>query len=105
MVIFWRGWGILVLFAPLIWMVALLMVMVFSGYHEPDPERAAATLYRMGAAGLALATINLWLVVCYRERVAPGVDQFIFVPMKHWIYVIGFCATAAFVASFFHPSI
>ena len=100
MVVFWRGYGILVLFAPLVWMLLAVLVMVFSGYHEPDNMKAAAAVYRVGAAGLALATVNLWLVVRWRERVAPGVDQFTFIPMKYWTPAIALCALAAFVASF-----
>ncbi len=100
MVVFWRGWGILVLFAPLVWMLVAVLVPVFMGYHEPDHARAAAMVYRTGAAGLAIATLNLWLVVRWRERVAPGVDQFTFIPMKYWTPVIALFAVAAFVASF-----
>ena len=100
MVVFWRGWGILVLFAPLLWLLVVLLVMVFSGYHEPDEAKAAAMLYRLGAAGLALATITLWIAVRWRERVKPGVDQFTFIPMKYWTPVIALGALACFVASF-----
>lgn len=101
MVVFWRGWGILVLFVPLVWLlVAALFPVLVLGYHEPDRLRAAAMVYRSGAAGLALATVTLWLVVRYRERVAPGVDQFTFIPMKYWTPVIAFGAIVSFVASF-----
>jgi hypothetical protein len=101
MVLIWRGWGILVLFAPLVWMLAAVLALAASGYHEPDPLKGAATVYRLGAAGLALATITLWIVERYRSRVAPGVDQFLFVPVKYWIYLIALCTLAVFVLSFF----
>ncbi len=100
MIIFWRGWGALVLFAPLLWILAAVMILIGIDYHESDADMAAATIYRLCAAGLAVATLNLWMVVRYRERVAPGVDQFGFIPMKFWTPVIGLFAMASFVASF-----
>ncbi len=74
MIIFWRGWGALVLFAPLLWILAAVMILIGIDYHESDADMAAATIYRLCAAGLAVATLNLWMVARYRERVAPGVD-------------------------------
>lgn len=100
MVVFWRGWGIWVLFVPLFWIFVAVLTPVFMGYHEPDSMKASAMIYRLAAAGLAVATVNLWLMVRYRERVAPGVDQFTFVPMKYWTPVIALLAAAAVVASF-----
>ncbi|MBI3702465.1 MAG: hypothetical protein HY244_01115 [Rhizobiales bacterium] len=100
MVVFWRGYGILVLFVPLIWMLVAALAPVFMGFHVEGHDAVAAAIYRSFAAGLALATVNLWLVVRWRERVAPGVDQFTFIPMKYWTPVIALFALAAFVASF-----
>ena len=100
MVVFWRGWGILVLFVPLIWLLVGALTPVFLDVHVEDHELAAALVYRTGAAALALATVTLWLVTRYRERVAPGVEQFTFIPMKYWTPVIALGALAALVASF-----
>lgn len=105
MIVFWRGYGILVLFVPLFALFGAVLLMVALGYHEPDEAKAAAMIYRMGAAALAVSTGILWAVVRWRERVAPGVDEFTFIPMKYWTPVIGLCALAALVASFFHPSL
>jgi MFS superfamily sulfate permease-like transporter len=100
MVVFWRGYGILVLFAPLLCMLGAVLIMVGIGTYEPDEVKAAAMVYREGAAGLAVATVILWLVTRWRERVAPGYDQFTFIPMKYWTPVIALGALACFVASF-----
>jgi len=100
MVVFWRGWGILVLFVPLFWLLASVFVPIVLDVHLEDSRQAAAMVYRTGAAARALATVTLWLVTRYRERVAPGVDQFTFIPMKYWTPVIALFALAAFVASF-----
>ena len=76
-------------------------VLIGRGDYEPDAAKAAATVYRMGALAFALATVTLWAISRYRSRVAPGRDEFIFIPMKYWTYVIGAGAIAMFVASFF----
>ncbi len=101
MVLFWRGWGILVLFVPIAWLIAVLLGIVVSEWHEPDTVKAMAAICRLGAAGLAAATVNLWLVARYRERVAPGADTFIFIPMKYWIYVVALFVPVLLILSFF----
>ncbi len=100
MIVFWRGYGILVLFVPLFALLGTALLMVALGYYEPDRMKAAAAVYRLGAAALALATVILWAVVRWRNRVAPGVDQFTFIPMKYWTPVIALGALASFIASF-----
>lgn len=86
MVIFWRGWGIIVLFVPFAWIFLLVGLVIAGEYYEPDPAKAAAMVYRMGAAALALSTATLWAVSRYRARVAPGRDQFTLIPMNYWTY-------------------
>jgi len=56
---------------------------------------------RLSAASLILSAVILFAIGAYRERVAPGVDLFIFTPVKywHWLFVVG--AVALFVLSFF----
>src|SRR6185369_6234222 len=63
MIVFWRGYGILVLFVPLFALFGAVLLMVALGYHEPDEAKAAAMIYRMGAAALAVSTGILWAVV------------------------------------------
>jgi hypothetical protein len=101
MVVFWRGWGILVLFVPFAWLFVVVGVMIGWGTYEPDAAKAAATTYRMGALSFLLAALSLYAISHYRSRVAPGVDQFTFIPMRYWTWVVAAGAVAAFVASFF----
>ncbi len=101
MVVFWRGWGILVFFIPVVWLIAVLLGVVLSEWHEPDTLKAMAMIYRLCAAAIAAATVNLWLIVRYRERTAPGVDSFIFVPMRYWTYVVALFVPILLVLSFF----
>lgn len=100
MVLFWRGWGHLVFFVPFAWFFILIGIMIGLDYHEPDPVEAGRGVYRLGALALALATVTLWAVSRYRSRVAPGADEFTFIPMKYWTYVIAAGAIALLVASF-----
>lgn len=101
MVIFWRGWGYLVLFIPLAWLVAALLAIVLSEWHEPDTIKAMATIYRIGAAALAAATLTLWFIARYRARTKPAeADTFIFVPVKYWVYVIALFAPVLLILSF-----
>jgi hypothetical protein len=102
MILFWRGWGLLVLFVPLAWLVAVLLGIVVSDWHEPDALKAMATIYRLGAAGLAAATVTLGLLARHRSRTVPaGTDAFLFVPMIYWVYLVGLCVLVLLVISFF----
>lgn len=78
----WRGWGILVLLAPIFWVIVVLVVALSAGLQDPDPIKSAALLYRVGASGFLLSAITLLIVERHRARVAPGVDHFAFIPVK-----------------------
>ena len=93
--------GHLVFFVPFAWIFVLIGFLIGSDYHEPDEAKALAMIYRMGALALALATVTLWIISRYRSRVAPGRDEFSFIPMKYYIYVMAASALAAFAVSFF----
>jgi hypothetical protein len=97
----WRGWGHLVFFVPFAWIFILAGVLIASEYYEPDKAKLEATIFRMGALALALAAVTLWIISRYRSRVAPGRDEFCFIPMEYCTGVIAAGALAAFVASFF----
>jgi hypothetical protein len=101
--IFWRGWGILVLLVPFAWIFLIVGIMIGIGYYDPDEARVAALIYRLGALAFALSAICLYPIVRYRARVAPGQDEFSFVPMKYWTYVLAAVAVALLAASFFNP--
>jgi hypothetical protein len=105
MMLFWRGWGHLVFFVPFAWIFVLVGVLIGSNYHEPDEAKAEAMVYRAGGLALALAAVTLWIISHYRSRVAPGRDEFSFIPMKYCTYAIAAGALAAFVTSFFATGI
>lgn len=97
----WRGWGHLVFFVPFAWIFVLIAVVIGSNYYEPDEAKLDAMIFRLGALALALASVTLWFITRYRSRVAPGRDEFSFIPMKYFTSVIAAGAVAAFAASFF----
>ena len=104
MIVFWRGWGILVLFVPLAWIFLLIGIMIGWGSYEPDPQKAEAFTYRLFGLALLLAALTLQIIVRYRSRVAPGQDAFTFVPMKYWTSVVAVGAAVLFALSFFPSS-
>src|SRR5262249_55911435 len=52
--IFYRGWGILVLLVPFAWIFLFVGIMIGTGYYEPDEAKAAVVIYRFGALAFAL---------------------------------------------------
>jgi hypothetical protein len=105
MMLIWRGWGHLVFFVPFAWIFVLLGVFIGTNYHEPDEAKVDVMVYRAGALALALAAVTLWIISNYRSRVAPGRDEFAFIPMRYCTYAIAAGALAAFVTSFFAAGI
>lgn len=101
MIFFWRGWGITVFFIPFVWIFILVGVMLGMDYYEPDPVKAAAATYRMFALAFALAAVTLFLIMRYRTRVAPDRDDFMFIPMKYWTWIVAVGAIGLYGASFF----
>ena len=103
--LFWRGWGILVFVVPFAWIFVLIGVVIGMDYHEPDPGKVAVMIYRLGALAFALAAVTLLAVERYRSRAAPGADDFAFIPMTYWPWLVTAGALGLFVASFFNPAI
>jgi hypothetical protein len=99
--IFWRGWGILVFFIPFLWIFILIAVALGSGAYEPDPVKAAVDIDRMFALAFVLAAATVFPIARYRERTAPKRDDFMFIPMKYWTWVLTVVALGFLVASFF----
>ena len=95
-----RGWGILIVVVPILWWLTIVIAMASWGYYEPDAEKAAAMVYRSGAAGCFLGVLTLWPFVRYRTRVAPGRDELAFIPMQYFIPVLALLGVAALVGSF-----
>ncbi len=98
--LFWRGWGILVFFIPFLWIFILIGVLIGSGAYEPDPVKAAAGTDRLFAFAFALASASVFLIVRYRARKGLNYDDFMFIPMKYWPWLLGLAALALVVASF-----
>jgi hypothetical protein len=98
--LFWRGWGILVFFVPFLWIFILAGVLIGSGAYEPDPVKASAAIDRLFALAFALAGASVFLIVRYRARKGINYDDFMFIRMKYWAWLLGLVALGLVVASF-----
>ena len=98
--IFFRGWGWIVFFAPLlIWTILLFLS---SDHKDVLPSNFDIVAYWAGALALALTAVLLWFISRYRSRVvAPGHDHFSYIPLKYWVYVLAAAAVGVYIASFF----
>lgn len=110
MIIFWRGWGIGVFFLFLFWMIAAILLAVFSGHYEPDPDKAALEV-QWGLAGMMLAyALSVLALARYRKShpqmmedpatgktiAVPHVDDLYGIRLDFWPYIL--VAIAAIVA-------
>lgn len=98
--LFWRGWGIAVFLIPFLWIFILIGVMAGAGYYEPDSVKAAAAVDRLFALAFALSGVSVFLIVRYRARKGRNYDDFMFIPMKYWPWLLGLVTLGFVVASF-----
>jgi hypothetical protein len=98
----WRGWGILVFLCPIIWWIVLIAVSMATGIGNSKHDG----FWLMLTLGLALAfsAATLWPFSRYRERVAPSVDHFFFIPTKYCIYLLLIAAVGVGGWAFIAPN-
>ncbi len=109
MIIFWRGWGIWVFILFCFWMIAGILIAVFSGHYEPDPDKAALDV-QWGLAAIMLAyALSVQALAHYRKthpfmsedpetgRITPipHVDDLYGIRLDIWPFILG--AIAAIV--------
>jgi len=113
--LFWRGWGFLVFFGTFAWIFLLIGIMIAMDYHEPDEAKGAAVTDLLFALAFILSAASVFLLARYRENhpgkvvdpstgeihLVPHVDEFMFIRMKYWTYVLVACAAWMFIRSFF----
>jgi hypothetical protein len=103
MIVF-RGWGWTVFFIGIACFVAGLV-----GASALDPGSSATHTaaqrttdgWRATALCFAIEAPIIWIIAAVRERGGPGRDDFSYIPLKYWPYILGVLAIAAFVASLF----
>jgi hypothetical protein len=110
MIIFWRGWGIHVFYLFCFWMLAAIIFAVLSGFHEPDPLKAALDV-QWGLAGIFLGyAASVYALARYRKRhpqmiadpqtgntmPVPHIDDLYGIKLDIWPYILG--AIALFIA-------
>ncbi len=113
--LFWRGCGILVLIITFAWIFVLIGVMIATESHDPDPIKAAAFVDRLFAMAFLLSSASVFLLARYRENrpakvvdpatyethLIPHIDEFMFIRIKYWGYVLIAASIYMFVRSFF----
>jgi hypothetical protein len=96
----WRGWGISVALFFLLWIVLGVGWAIGSGYHQPDAVRASLTI-QWGLAAIVLLTAlsvlaaSLWR----RAKVPPGHDEFMYLRLEFWPYILAVIALGVAVAT------
>lgn len=110
MVLFWRGWGISVLYLFVFWFVAALAFVVVAMPHQPDALQAAMDAQWLFAAMFALHAASVFALSRYRRShpghvidpqiqaavAVPHTDEFMFLRFDVWPYIL--LAIAAVIA-------
>ncbi len=113
--LFWRGWGILVFFIPIVWIFIAIGIMISSGSYEPDEAKATADIYRLFALCLIVSAACVFFLARYRDKtpgkvvdpstgqihLVPHVDEFMFIRMKYWTHILVGFSVVLFIKSFF----
>lgn len=113
--IFWRGWGISVLYVWVAWMLVVFGIMIAAGGYEPDEAKAAAYTDRVFALWFALSAASVFFLARYRDktppnvfdsasahgRLAPHTDEFMFIRMKYWTHILAAGSLWMITKSFF----
>lgn len=111
MVLFWRGWGISVLYTFVFWFIAGLALVIAAGPHEADSAKAGLDIQWGVAALFTLCAASVYALARYRRShpqtlidptnrqitVFPHDDHFMFIRFDIWPYII--LAIAAFFAA------
>ncbi len=114
--IFWRGCGWFVFFGTFAW-IFVLMIIVMSGpnSYQPDKVKAAMETDQLFGLAFALSALSVFIIARYRESrprkvtdpatgeisLLPRIDEFMFIRMKYWTYVLVAAAVGMFIKSFF----
>jgi len=117
--IFWKGWGLSVMLVTVLWFFAVFGTLVAidgiypDSLYTPDKAKAVAYAWRLVALTFSLSAASILLVSRHRirkiaraagtmTREAPAVsqpDEFMFIPLKYWPYILAACSLGALVRS------
>ncbi len=87
--LFWRGWGISVALFFLLWIAAGVGLLIGSGSYEPDQTKVAMGIQWGLAVVLALTAASVFATAAWRRRRVPsGHDDFMFLPLEFWPYIL-----------------
>lgn len=112
-VISWKGWGLAVGLLTVLWIFIVVVTFVMIGsyypdtFYTPDKAEANAMSWRMMAACFALSAASVQLVSLHRNQLrqkAPDAippDEFMYISLKYWPYILAAAALGMFIWSFF----
>lgn len=99
MVLYWRGWGILVFFVPVVLSLFVLLYFVAGDVQSLDGVAATRLLFRLEAFALAVAALFLWAFFRFRQRTAPGADSLFHVAASYWVWLVAGAAVVSATVS------
>ena len=90
MVLFWRGWGLGVFLLFVFWMFALMGFVLTSSPYQPDPVKAGLDAQWLFAAMFLLYAASVFALAVWRRRTVadPRADDFMFIPLGLWPYIL-----------------
>jgi hypothetical protein len=104
-----------VFYATVAWMFIVYGVPIATGYYEPNEHKVVAMMDQLAAVWLILSAATVYALDRYREGVAHRKanntggpfpvarrdDEFMFIRMSYWTYILLAFAVYALGASFF----
>ncbi len=111
MIVQGKGWGWSVFYVSILWLFVVFGIVIAFGIYEPDPQKSDKLFYQLCALWLVLSAVSVFALDRWREgkarRTAIGLfaetkrdDEFLFMRMWVWLYVLLALAAWALGASF-----
>jgi len=102
MILLWRGWGIAVFFAWLLWLVSLVGMVIAFGGHQPVSVTEAEGFDWLVGLSFAMTALSVLGIDRYRRNhprhvvdpatertcLVANVDDFMLLPLRVWVYLL-----------------
>jgi len=113
--LFWKGWGFWVYGITFGWLFILIGIMIAIDSHDPDAAKAAAFTDQLFGLSFMLSALSVFVLSRYRDntphqKIDPSTgsidlihnhDEFMFIPMRYWSYILAVISAVFFIRSFF----
>jgi NADH:ubiquinone oxidoreductase subunit 6 (subunit J) len=98
----WRGWGLSVILFLVLWLFAAIGLTIGTNAHQPDPKLLSKEMDWGAAIVFALTAGSVFATARYRKShprkivdaqtqkvaLAPHVDDFYYIPLQFWSYIL-----------------